>query len=349
MEKRYQVFVSSTFLDLQEARQEVIQALLEQDCMPSGMELFPAADEDQWSLIKKVIDDSDYYVLVLAGRYGSIGPKGLSYTEMEYRYAMEIGKPIIGFVHADPDSLAAKYCELSDEGKSKLAEFRALVQMKMCKMWSTPSELGSQVSRSLIKLIKSRPAVGWVKSNLVPTQSSTEEILALRHKIERLETEILEHKNKEPKEAADLAKGDDLFGFKITFIGRHPRGACQKYNMIITLSWNKIFAAVSPKLMSEASGTLIWRAINSYLESNLPVEIQESKSLAGNTIENIEVSENDIETIKIQLRALGLITRSDEANNGSYIMWILTPYGDTVMTRLRAQRKPEATIAGANS
>lgn len=87
MDKRYQVFVSSTFLDLQEERQEVMQALLELDCIPSGMELFPAANEDQWSLIKKVIDDCDYYIVVLAGRYGSVGPDGYSYTEMEYRYA----------------------------------------------------------------------------------------------------------------------------------------------------------------------------------------------------------------------------------------------------------------------
>jgi hypothetical protein len=52
MEKRYQVFISSTFQDLQEERKEVMQALLELDCMPAGMELFPAANEDQWSLIR---------------------------------------------------------------------------------------------------------------------------------------------------------------------------------------------------------------------------------------------------------------------------------------------------------
>ena len=83
MEKRYQVFVSSTFRDLELERQEVMHALLELDCTPSGMELFPAANETQWNLIKKVIDDCDYYVLVIGGRYGSIGPEGISYTEME--------------------------------------------------------------------------------------------------------------------------------------------------------------------------------------------------------------------------------------------------------------------------
>jgi hypothetical protein len=71
-----------------------MQALLELNCMPAGMELFPAANEEQWSWIKRVIDESDYYVVVLAGRYGSIATStSLSYTEMEYRYALETKKP----------------------------------------------------------------------------------------------------------------------------------------------------------------------------------------------------------------------------------------------------------------
>lgn len=53
MEKRYQVFVSSTFADLKEERRHVIQALMEMDCIPAGMELFPATDEEQWEFIKK--------------------------------------------------------------------------------------------------------------------------------------------------------------------------------------------------------------------------------------------------------------------------------------------------------
>src|SRR6266550_1520088 len=110
-DKRYQVFVSSTFQDLQEERQEVMQALLELDCIPAGMELFPAANEDQWTLIKKVIDDCDYYLVIIAGRYGTIGPDGLSYTELEYRYALDAEKPVIGFVHKNPGTLPANRCE----------------------------------------------------------------------------------------------------------------------------------------------------------------------------------------------------------------------------------------------
>jgi hypothetical protein len=133
LEKRYQVFVSSTYADLEKERQEVMQALLELDCIPAGMELFPAANEDQWSLIKKVIDDCDYYVVIVAGRYGSIGPSGLSYTEMEYRYAVDRNKPAIGFVHKDATSLPQNRCEQTDEGKAKLQSFRSSVQKKLCR------------------------------------------------------------------------------------------------------------------------------------------------------------------------------------------------------------------------
>ena len=125
-DKRYQVFVSSTFRDLEDERQEVMHALLELDCMPAGMELFPAANESQWNLIKRVIDDCDYYILIIGGRYGSIGPDGLSYTEMEYRYASQIGKPIISFLHRNPGQIVADKTEQSAEGKEKLAAFRAL-------------------------------------------------------------------------------------------------------------------------------------------------------------------------------------------------------------------------------
>jgi hypothetical protein len=105
MEKRYQVFVSSTFEDLREERAEVMRILLQLNCIPSGMELFPAADEDQWTLIKSVIDDCDYYIVIIAGRYGSTGNEGKSYTRMEYEYAIEKRKPVLAFLHADPTAI----------------------------------------------------------------------------------------------------------------------------------------------------------------------------------------------------------------------------------------------------
>ena len=94
-DKRYQIFISSTFRDLIAERQAVLKAVLELNHMPAGMELFPAADDSAWQLIQDVIDGSDYYVLIVGGRYGSLDKEGLGYTEKEYDYAVAMKKPVI--------------------------------------------------------------------------------------------------------------------------------------------------------------------------------------------------------------------------------------------------------------
>lgn len=189
-EKRYQVFVSSTFKNLQEERQEVIQALLELDCIPAGMELFPAADEDQWTLIKGVIRSSDYYIVIIGGRYGSTGGSGVSYTEMEYQYALEVGKPVLTFLHKDPSSLAVSKVD-SDPGlQERLRAFRALAQKKMCRFWSDSSELGGLVSRSMVRLMKHSPAVGWVRADQVLPGNTLQELVSTKRRLEIAESKL---------------------------------------------------------------------------------------------------------------------------------------------------------------
>jgi hypothetical protein len=58
-------------------------------------------------------------------------------------------------------------------------------------------------------------------------------------------------------------------------------------------------------------------------------------------LEDFEILEDDFHTIKIQLRALGLIMQSVRSRRpqDSMAYWTLTPYGDTVMTMLRAIEK----------
>lgn len=123
MDRKYQVFVSSTYKDLIEERSEVMKSLLELDCIPTGMELFPSADDDQLTYIKKVIDNCDYYVLILGGRYGTLHHSGKSYTHLEYEYALEKDIPIIAFLHSNPNSLPAWKVEQSSKGKKNMISF----------------------------------------------------------------------------------------------------------------------------------------------------------------------------------------------------------------------------------
>lgn len=127
MNKKYQVFVSSTYEDLIEERKLVSNALLESDCIPAGMELFPAANKESWEVIKSVIDDCDYYLLIIAGKYGSLGKDDsgnkCGFTEMEYNYAKSIGKPIIAFIHNDIGNIISAKVEPTKAGKKRLERF----------------------------------------------------------------------------------------------------------------------------------------------------------------------------------------------------------------------------------
>src|SRR5262252_4497918 len=85
--KKLQVFVSSTYLDLREERQAAVEAILTAGHIPAGMELFTACDQGQMQVIKRWIDESDVYLLILGGRYGSIEPESQkSYIHLEYEY-----------------------------------------------------------------------------------------------------------------------------------------------------------------------------------------------------------------------------------------------------------------------
>lgn len=106
--RKLQIFVSSTFTDLVSDRQAAVEAILKAGHIPAGMELFTAGDKSQLETIKRWIDESDAYMLILGGRYGSVEPNtGVSYTELEYDYAVQQLKPLFAVVITD-EALAAR-------------------------------------------------------------------------------------------------------------------------------------------------------------------------------------------------------------------------------------------------
>lgn len=347
-EKRFQVFISSTFRDLEEERREVMQALLELDCMPAGMELFPAANESQWSLIKRVIDDCDYYLLILAGRYGSIRPEGIGYTEMEYRYALSVGKPIISFVHRNPGKIIAEKSESSDDGKAKLTAFRSSVEKRLCKQWDTPQELGSVVSRSLVQLIKSTPAIGWVRANELADREATIELLQLRRKVEELQKELDHVRTSAPQGAKGLAQGSDTHVFRFSFKARAPgEYTYSGYSSEFTASWDALFSVIAPLMIAEAKEDKIKDAVDSFIARREYKRIINSENLKEHRLEYFSLNTEDFQTLKVQFRALGLIAKSEKNRSvkDTETYWTLTPYGDEVMTQLRAIRRLNETSA----
>lgn len=348
MEKRYQVFVSSTYTDLLKERQEVMQALLELDCIPAGMELFPAADEDQWTLIKRVIDDCDYYIVILAGRYGSLGSDGKSFTQMEYEYAIFQRKPVIAFLHKDPGKLPAENTERNPEREKRLNDFRRLVKKKPVRYWTTPEHLGSVVSRSLIKLIKEKPATGWVKADSVASQEATQEILDLKRQVEEMQHELERVNVEATKKSKHLAQGKDKFEIKYTFrVSISDSERSRLHSASHSVSWSQIFCWISPLMINEISdyhlheelNRIIEEADTEYLKTNVRSFLKGDSIKYSSTedfyIEDFDIDYNSFDAIKLQLLALKLIKKCRKRGEEG-IHWTLTPHGVMRMAELRA-------------
>lgn len=178
MEKKYQVFISSTYEDLREERSEVMKTVLQQECIPVCMEVFPSSNDEVFEYIKKTINQCDYYVLILGSKYGSVASDGLSYTEKEYRYARDKNIPIIGFCL---DESLVDYDNMKRGTKGKYKKFRKLVLDKMTPPWKTKDELSKQVANSLPKLIEKHPSTGWIRISR-DNETLEEELRTLKEK-----------------------------------------------------------------------------------------------------------------------------------------------------------------------
>jgi hypothetical protein len=155
------------------------------------MELFPAADEEQWNFIKRVIDDCDYYLLIIGGRYGTVTAEGISFTEKEYDYAVERGLKVIALIHGAPEQIPSGKTERDPEALAKLSKFRDKVATgRLVRFWTQLGELPGLVALSLNKTIKTYPAVGWVRANSIANTEALSELNDLRKRNAELEVQI---------------------------------------------------------------------------------------------------------------------------------------------------------------
>lgn len=178
--KKYQVFVSSTYDDLRQERNKVRDAILSMYNFPVGMELFGAADDEQWKIIKETIDTSDYYVLIVGQRYGTIIPDGsdagISYTEKEFNYAKKIGIPILAFII--DDNVPVPPANVEKEHISEFQRFKEEVKTgRTVVWWKNPDELAQKVTASLHNEIDRKPRPGWIRGDSAITKSKKQEVI----------------------------------------------------------------------------------------------------------------------------------------------------------------------------
>ena len=329
LDKRYQVFVSSTYADLKDERQRVIQALMEMDCIPAGMELFPAADEDQFAFIKKVIDDCDYYILIIGGRYGSLTASGISYTEQEYEYANEKEVKVIALLHENPAEIPVGKSDLDPVLRERLAAFRESVSTgRLVRFWKSANELPGIVALSLSKTIKTYPARGWVRADRVHSAELLVELNEVRKQNELLARELATRQI-EPKPSIEgLAALDDPIELHGTYV-YNGRSQPWKANM----TWRAIFSAICPYLVRHPGESFVKEVLE-----------KAAFELSGGGGYGATLDDQVFQTVAVQLKALGLakIDYLKTTAGGMGLFWSATTAGDALTLELRTVRREQA-------
>ena len=337
----------------------MVSALLQLEAFPAGMELFPATDDDAWTLIKRVIDASDYYLVVVGGKYGTVDPATeLSFTEKEYDYAIKQGKPVLAFLHADLDKIVAGKSEKSEGAQAKLEDFRAKIQShKHVKFWNGPEDLAGKVALSFASFRQNYPAVGWIRGDQSTSSEALQEINELRKQVAKLREEKANIDTGPPPGSEALAQGDDSVDFSFTYdidVRRKSENDYQSVNargpLDVDVTWNQLFSCVGPEMLNEADESSLRKRIQGWLKrefgdvarGKVTKRVEEEGEAVRRFVgTDLFISDEDFGTLIVQLRALGLITKSDRPRSvkDTKTYWTLTPFGDDHLTLLRAIRR----------
>lgn len=320
---KHQVFISSTYKDLQEERWAVLRSLLSMDCIVSGMELFPAIDMEQFDYIKQIIDDCDYYVLILGGRYGSESPEGLSYTEMEYDYACSKGIPVIALVYDKPDELQSGKRETDPDALRKFRTFRAkAANSRLVRFWSDIKELQLHAMQAFHHAEKNFPALGWVRANTVASEEILADLNTIRKENEQLKEEMSSLKKACSPVVENLASLTDELAFRFTPPMEDFGQPHQHFVGIFQLTWKELFLDMF-NLFREGTNKsgIDYFIVRTYLSKDTtPHEW---------TFVREKIVEKDLNIIINQFLAHNLIQRLSVAteDNGIEVTYVLTESG----------------------
>ena len=327
--KLYQIFVSSTFTDLKEERKEVADCVINSGNIPNGMERFPATSGKPLGYIYKMIDWSDYYILILGARYGSYdNDLKMSYTEAEYEYARKKGKYILPFCLNGYEK-SSSFLEQDDVTKERLIKFHNKIKENhMPAFWEDKHELYKVVATALRNAMDESPQVGWMRADEVEKlDTQTKEIQSLQAKLissteysNQLEEKLnnlmpcgdLDYMSKAIKFTVSLNKKRNRYGGNDTL----------KQSATLELCWLVLFKLLAEELLGQERNQ----------ETLFGLDIHKSISHYNticNNYDDLVFTQVDINHIKTKFYASGLIAlrQATTVVKSVGLFWSLTDTG----------------------
>ena len=296
LDKRYQVFITTSGKEMQPERMVVSQTLI-------GMGFFSWGLEQRTPLstafARRQIDDCDYVLLLLGSQYGEQSVSGVGYMHLEYIYAVTKQKPIIVFMHENPQARDNELQEQQPALKAKFEDFRQQLQKEVEQVVSyrTLRDLELAVRSYMPQMLERNPVVGWVRPQNIQT---------LQDEIDQLKSQLARSKIDQGTQPADpfltLPKVSLYENFNFDYrVHAYQDGNFKELNPTRAITWLELVRILSVGFKQAAPEELFSKLLNDYLNSKGLTDVQVLMPRA-HAVARAQINIRALHTIKQQMR-----------------------------------------------
>ena len=166
MTASFTIFVCSTFSDLSEEREGVLDAIRRLKLQHDSMEFFGARAKQPIETCLEEVRASDVLVVIVGHRYGSIVPElGISYSEAEYSEGFKLKKPCLIYMRDENVPVLPKHMERDPEKLKLLERWKETLQSRhTVAAFQDGSRLAVQVAADLARTIQDLEEIAKARS-----------------------------------------------------------------------------------------------------------------------------------------------------------------------------------------
>ena len=324
LDKRYQVFISTSGAEMQPERMILAQTLV-------GMGFFSWGLEQRTPLstafARRQIDDCDYVVMLLGSAYGEQSVSGVGYMHLEYIYAVTKQKPIIVFMHEEPAARESALHDDKPELREKFQEFRKLLQHEVDQVFSYRSlrDLEMAVRFNMTQMLERYPVLGWVRPQ--NTQVLQDEIDCLKNKLEQLETESGK-REVDPFLSLPKVSMHEFFAFEYR-MHAYQDGTFKELKIQKKMTWAQLLTVLGATFVNPTPEEFFSKRMNEYLnETGLQdarIEMPRAHAVA-----RAQINIRALHSIKMQMRQNEWIIQSGR-DDRQRMLWQMTSKAQKLM------------------
>lgn len=319
LDTRYQIFISTSGRDMQPERMVLSQTLVGMGFFAWGLEHRTPLTT---TLARRQIDECDYVILLLGSQYGEQAISGVSYLSLEYEYALSQAKPIIVFMHEQPENREIDLQETHPQLKDKFLAFRKklLHEAEHIFYFKTPRELELAVRLNIPLMVEQHMGQGWVPAH--QAQQLQDEIKLLKSKILQLEQRVIE-----PSIQLNEVAPQDIFAFEYQ-IQVFQDGNFKELKRQRQMTWSQLLSVLAKRFETAMPEENFAACLNEYL-NQAGLEDARQELPRAHAVACAQINHKALFRIKNQMQSQGWIVPTQTEQ--SYGLWKLTTKAQKIL------------------